>query len=134
MGFDISTNHIQRTLGFTAPKHIAALRALVAGECSFTPKSPSAADIGTLYACETPTDKSSLEYLLFTNRVSFCQQGLGSLRHISKIQCDIAGTIGFQPRFSHAPQVDLPKHSKHTCLYLLGTVDVGPTFGGPSVR
>jgi hypothetical protein len=104
MGFDISTNPIQRTLGFTAPKHIAALRALVAGDCSFTPKSPSAADIGTLYACEAPIDKNSLEHLLFVNRVSFCQQGLGSLRHISKIRCDIAGTIGFQCRFSHDPR------------------------------
>ena len=133
MGFDVNTNPTQRTLGFTAPKHISALRALVASDCSFTPKSPSAADIGTLYACEVPDDKGSLEHLLFVNRVSFCQQGLGSLRHISKIRCDIAGAIGFQSRFSHAPQVDLPKHIKYTCLYLLGTIDFGPTFGGPSV-
>ena len=74
-----------------------------------------------------------LEHLLFVNRVSFCQQGLGSLRHVSKIRCDIAGTIDFQSRFSHAPQVDLPKHIMYTCLYLLGTIDFGPTFGGPSV-
>ena len=130
MGFDVEHDRVQRTLKFSARKHIGALRALVAEDCSFTPKSPYAQDINAVELFPPPEQIGSIEHQLFINRASFCKQAIGSLRQIVKVRPDLAGPVGIISRFAHAPCEAMPKHVKHVCLYAIGTIDAGPMFGG----
>ena len=133
MGFCTTHDMNLRTLGFTAPKHIDALRALVASDCSYSPKSPWAQEMMTLEPCAQPDEIDSIEWHLWNNRASYCRQVLGSLRHISKIRGDIMGPLNKLCQYAHAPDERLPKMIKHVALYTIATADYGPVFGGPGM-
>ena len=133
MGFATAHDINQRTLGFTAPKHIDALRALVANDCSYTPKSPWSQEMMQLEPCPQPAEVDSIAWHLWINRASYCKQVLGSLRHISKIRGDIMGPLNKLCQYAHAPDERLPKLIKHVALYTIGTANYGPVFGGPGM-
>ena len=132
MGFKCAHNRPQRTLGFSAEMHIEALKALIGNDSTHFPLSPYRPDIMKL-APETVPEIDTQEWYIFENRVSYCRQVTGSLRHIVKIRGDIAGALNQLSRYAHVPQPEMNVHIRHLVMYLIGTADYGPVYGNSSM-
>ena len=117
----------------SAPKHVAALSALVASDVKLTPAVPYRDTIKDIKGCDIPEAGSPEEASLISRR-QFMWEATGHLQHMAKIYRSIIPGLTIVNRFVQNPSEDVVAHTRFLIFFAINDPKPLVIGGDPATR